>query len=309
MAVKTDAATKQSDHGRVEPESQALDLYLSPVGFALVFGSLLAVAFLAQLALFRLGVYSTAADESARTLIASQLSWNNALDTFVWPPLYKIVFGLGLEVHRDLFLTPRIMSQVFGVLTCCALAWYGYSLFRSRAVALVSIALSIFLNHRLLFSVAPMSETIYNPIILLAFASFVQLLRSFRAFDVHLTAVFLALASMVRYEAWFASLLFGIFLVWMCFVRRRVLLRSVVIAGLIVSIFPSVWLTIAHFGEGGVRSIFVASMQPTALGVSTSQMLLWSHAFRFMRDVLETALIVGLIPLMLIGGRDGVVRG
>jgi hypothetical protein len=81
----------------------------------------LAAAFGLQAGLFGIGFHRISFDESARSLMALNLSWANAFEPFIWPPFYKWFVGLVLKLWGDVFLVPRLLAGAAGLLAILAL--------------------------------------------------------------------------------------------------------------------------------------------------------------------------------------------
>ena len=132
-----------------------------PRGYTLAVASMLGLALVVQLGLYRLGFYRVTADESARSLLALRLSWHNALDPWVWPPFYKIFVGLFLKVHSDVFIVPRILVGIAGLVLLLAMLQLAETLFADRKVSLITTLLATPIPDRLIFSVTPMSDIFF----------------------------------------------------------------------------------------------------------------------------------------------------
>lgn len=276
--------------------------------FRLGLAATLCVALAAQAGLFFAGFYAVAADESARALFARDLSLATFFDPDIWPPLYKWAVGAALQLHGDMFLTPRLVSNILGLLTILAVAWCARELFQARAPALLAGVLSLFVSHRLIFAAAPMSEMLFNPLMVCAFAAFARHARRRSDRTALLVAVFLALAAMTRYEAWFVSAAFGAWLAWRCFVDRKLSFPTLAAAALVVSAFPAAWLFNAAMHEGGIGALFITKIQAEASGASLVQSIFWGHAMRYAQDVLLSPLILALAPAALLAAKDGAIR-
>ena len=131
--------------------------------------AVLAAALVLQLGLFGIGFHRVSFDESARSLMALDLSWANALEPFIWPPFYKLFVGLFLKLWGDVFLVPRLLVGAAGLLAILALVRLSDLLFGDRRVNLLTAVLAVAFPHRLIFSVAPLSD-IYAYLFLLAAA-------------------------------------------------------------------------------------------------------------------------------------------
>ncbi|MBB37259.1 MAG: hypothetical protein CME88_00015 [Hirschia sp.] len=261
-----------------------------------------------QVGLVKIGYWSSAADESARTLLAYDLTYANVLDPFIWPPLTKVVQGLALWVWNDLFWTPRIVSQITGLVSVVILALLAQEITKSRAMSALTAILSVCFQHRLLFALAPMSESIYNPLILLFFYFLLKILQIGQRRDLYLACTFLALAAATRYEAWFLSVPFGLTIAWTGLIKRQLKLTSVIWCALILSSFPIAWLGLAAFSESGVSSLFITRDQAIAMDAGWRTMVSNSHLVAFLRDIVSTPLMFGLIALVVAASQDMKIR-
>lgn len=96
---------------------------------------LLLVIFLAiiiQLFLFIISFYAISGDESDRSIQAFNWAMGFPIYDAAWLPLHKIILGLGFKVFPDLFLTPRLINSLFGILLIPLAAWLAHELFRSK---------------------------------------------------------------------------------------------------------------------------------------------------------------------------------
>ena len=128
------------------------------------------LAIISQYAVFNQGFYSVSFDESARALMSDELNLRNAIEPFVWPPVYKIFTGLVLKLYDDLFFIPRIIAFISGLLVLVELIILSDILFGDRLINIATTTLGLYLRHRFIFSIAPMSDIYFNLFILLVFS-------------------------------------------------------------------------------------------------------------------------------------------
>lgn len=55
--------------------------------------------------------------------MSADLTLARAVEPLIWPPFYKIFVGAALKIYDDLFLTPRILTQIAGLLNLGALVF------------------------------------------------------------------------------------------------------------------------------------------------------------------------------------------
>src|SRR3712207_4877088 len=111
-------------------------------GYRLRLSAILLAALAVQGVMLRAGIERLSADESARALLAHGLSWANALEPFVWPPFAKLLVGLALRLHDDVFVVPRILSGLAGLGAILAVARLAGLLFRDFRIQLAAAALA-----------------------------------------------------------------------------------------------------------------------------------------------------------------------
>lgn len=152
--------------------------------------------------LFRHGFYAVSWDESSRTLDA--YSWlNDGVPRMpVWLPFYRVCVGSALKFYPDLFLTPRIVTCLFGLVAVPACARLAHELFQDRLTTLLTLVLSVALSQRIALSLAPLSEIMFIAAMLLTMAAFANWLRTGGRAALWASAVAAVAASTIRYEAW-----------------------------------------------------------------------------------------------------------
>lgn len=267
-------------------------------------------AALLQLGLFGAGFYRLESDESARSLMAWDLSWANASQPWIWPPFYKIAVGLFLKVVRDVFLGPRILTMLAGLGTLLVLVALAHALFRNRAVDVATAALAALVPERLIFSTVPMSDIFY--FLFLTGAS-LGLLRWFQARrTAHLLAAcgLILLAATVRYEAILFGLVLGLFLTWQLLVARSLGLGAYLAAGLILAAFPVFWLADSYLWYGSTGNLAITSQQfIAAYGRDYALALREMPLLHFLRAIpWQPLLLAGLAMAVLCAGQDAVLR-
>jgi hypothetical protein len=218
---------------------------------------MLGFAAVVQLGLYKLGFYRVAADESARSLLALRLSWDNALDPWVWPPFYKIFVGLFLKLHRDVFIVPRMLVGIAGLALLLTLLQLARTLFADRKVSLLAIPIP----DRLIFSVTPMSDIFFYLLLVGASIFVLRWLQAGRRRDLIIGCVCLMLASTDRYEACF----FAVTL--LCYLTGRWLRGHDIGLALLASVttillaFPVFWTADCYWWYGSLRNLTTTSWQ------------------------------------------------
>jgi hypothetical protein len=267
-------------------------------------------ALLLQLGLHLLGFYRIEADESARSLMAWELSWQNALEPWIWPPFTKIVVGLFLKLQGDVFLGPRILVALAGIGLVLVLVALSQALFRSRATAVATAALAVLLPDRLIFGTVPLSDIYYFLALAGAALCLLHWLRTDRRAPLLLGCLLVLLAQTVRYEAMFFGVVIGAFLTWMLLVERRLALGTYLAAGLLLGGFPLFWVVNSWFWYGSLENLGITGQQYVAVYGRD-----YGHAFRelplvqFLRSLaVNPLLLLGLVVMMRRAMREAPLR-
>jgi hypothetical protein len=264
-----------------------------------------------QLGLFGIGFYRVSFDESARSLMALSLSGTNALEPYIWPPFYKLFVGSFLKLWGEVFLVPRLLAGAAGLLTILALVRLSDLLFGDRRVNLLTALLAVAFPHRLIFSVAPLSDIYAYLFLLLAAGCVLAWLRLRSVPQLLLGCACLLLAQTVRFEVGaFAAVLFPLILHrWL--VRRELGFGAVAAAAMLLFAFPAFWVIDTWFWYGSLEGLgFTGKQYADALGTSRLRALYLSPIGRNLGlDVLWNPLILGgLAVLAWTAARDAAVR-
>jgi hypothetical protein len=282
----------------------------SDLGHALGLSACFAAALILQVVLYRAGVHRLSADESARSLLAYNLSWHNALEPWIWPPFYKIFVGLALKAFDDVFVVPRILSSAAGLVTFLTLAWLSRIMFDDHRVQLVTAVLAALIPYRLLFSVVPLSDIYYLLFVIAAAGHVLVWLRSAKAWSLLAGCGFLLLAQTVRYEACFFGFTLGLLLLhrwWRSDLGHGLL----VAAGVLLTAFPVFWVVDSLIWYGSLNNIFLARQQFSGVTDADYRMALrWMPLGRplLLELVWNPAILAGLGALVWTCRSDAVLR-
>lgn len=218
-------------------------------------------ALLLQAGLTLAGFHRIDADESARSLMAWELSWANALEPWIWPPFYKIVVGLWLQAWPDLFLAPRVLAAAAGIALPLVLAALASALFRTPVTTVATVALAALLPDRLVFSTVPLSDIYYFLAMTGAALLLLRWLRDDAPAALLSGCLLVAVAQTVRYEALFIGLVIGAVLTWMWLAERRLAFGTWIAAGLLLGAFPLLWMVNSWLWYGSLDNLAITSQQ------------------------------------------------
>lgn len=267
-------------------------------------------ALLLQLGLFAAGFYRVEADESARSLMAWDLSWSNALQPWIWPPFYKVAVGLFLKVFDDVFLGPRILVALAGLGVLLLLVALSHALFRNRAVDVATAALAVLVPERLILSVAPMSDIYYYLFLLGASLGLLRWFQTGRDSRLLIACALILLAATVRYEAVLLGLVLGLYLTWQVAVARSLGVGTYVAAGSLLAAFPLFWLLDSYLWYGSTENLAITSQQFIAVyGRDYARALREMPLLHFLRALpWNPLLVVGLGAMLLCARGNAALR-
>lgn len=279
-------------------------------GYVLAVALMLGLALVVQLGLYKLGFYRVTADESARSLMALRLSWHNALDPWIWPPFYKIFVGLFLKLHNDVFIVPRVLVGIAGLVLLLAMLWLAGALFADRKVSLITTLLAIAIPDRLIFSVTPMSD-IFFYLLLVGASIFILLwLQAGGRWHLIIGSACLMLASTDRYEGCFFAVALLLYLMggWM---RGRDIGHGLLAAvSVILLSFPAFWIVDCYWWYGSLDNLSVTSWQFLgSSGRNYLTALARTPAGSFIRNLVwNPVLLLGVAACCWLSLKDRVVR-
>ncbi len=270
--------------------------------FILVLVASFAVAIALHGVLYAGGLYAISADESGRALDA--LAWVETSDILVdaWLPFYQVATGFALKAFHNLFLTPRIVSFAFGLVAHGALLALTMELFRRRDITAMAAAISAVIHHRVIFGVVPLAEIMYMAVLIAAMAFLARRLRTGSTLSLLLCAVCLAVATTIRYEAWFFGLVLAVLLCiaplrrWSSVELRMPEIFTVLA---ILAAFPLWWLWQQYLHTGHPTGFLLHSPDRFApmAGGSALKALWHNVAVQFIVQNIATAMLIGLLSV------------
>lgn len=278
--------------------------------YAMAFAAVILAGAALQFAIYHAGLYSISADESARAIFAHNLTFDNAFELTFWTPLNKIMNGLALKIHDDLYVTPRILTGLLGLATIGAVMMLANRLFENRLVAVIAGVLALALPQRLILSVAPLSDMQAFFLTLFGTAFLVTWFRKGSVSDLLIACTMLLLASMVRFESWFLNALLGLYLAYRALIKRDLAFVPFVIAGALISVFPLYWLAKIYILDGSLARLGMTTMQFTdTYGRSYVQAFKSDALVLYIKDMLTSpAVLFGTLGVTLVALKDAKVR-
>jgi Dolichyl-phosphate-mannose-protein mannosyltransferase len=219
-----------------------------------------------QLGLYFIGYTAYGADDFSRSLSADYRLYHRTLDLgwdgwlglsgSGWLPFPDYLFSLGLALHRDLFLTPKIVNLAISGIAVMAVYFLGRELF-GRFAGFLAAALFAFQPWPVWLGVSGMTSDLPSVVLIALFGVFlVRWLRTDEPHPLLAAAVFLAVANGFRYENWFFSIVLSVFVVviavslW----RRRRLARQWLVVGAcalaMINAVPIMWMAASYYVLG-----------------------------------------------------------
>ena len=271
-----------------------------------------------QLSLFFVGYTLYEGDDFARTLKADywvqhhkfDLGWDLGYLALVGGgqlPFSDYLFGLGLALHRDLFLTPKIVNLIVSAIAVIAIYFLGRELF-GRAAGFLTAVLFAFLPWHVWLGISGMTADLPSVMFITLFALFLfRWLETGQRLTLLAAAGFLSVANGFRYENWFFSLIFSTLIVFSLVWRgrkRRLDWRAIsvtVCALTIVNAFPIFWMVASYYMVGDwlpalhKSAAFMVSPDTTEFrtsSISIPVLVLGSFPFEFLTSIAGVALFL-----------------
>lgn len=251
--------------------------------------------------------------------MAHSLSWGNVLEPWIWPPFYKIFVGLGLHLYGDLFVVPRVLVGAAGLITIIALVHVADAFFADRWINLGTAVLAVFVQHRLVLSVVPMSDIYFFLFVIISSVFVVRWLKQGKRSTLLLASTFLFLAATVRYEACFFIASLMLVLGYRLLIKRDIDFPTVIIASSILMAFPIFWTIDLLVWYGSLKNSSDNRDQVIAMygadhlgGLSANELVRFLRNVAIIRVLIDLAcnplLLLGLVALFRQAGPDRSVR-
>jgi Dolichyl-phosphate-mannose-protein mannosyltransferase len=307
----------------------------SPLFVPLSLTALVLAKTVLQLGLYFVGYATYGADDFARSLSADywlyyrrfDLGWNGWLGLYGngWLPFSDYLFGLALALHRDLYLTPRVVNLAISGTAVVAIYLLGRELF-NRSVGLVTAALFAFQPWHVWLGMSGMTSDLPSVVLITVFGLLV--VRWFRNDEPrHLlfASAVLATANGFRYENWLFSLVLSVAVLVIGIVRRkqkRLDMRWVIAGAFslaLINAIPVFWMAASYFVLGdwlpamhgtNAAAALVGSMTEPASRAPAASSLVVNQA-AYMPQINLLAFALGSFPAELalsIGGVTVLLR-
>jgi hypothetical protein len=274
-----------------------------------------------QLVLWIVGFSAYGADDFSRTLSADywlffkrlDFGWTGwmGLSGSGWLPLPDYLFGLALAIHRDLFITPRLLNLVISALLVVGVYVLGRDLF-GRTAGLVAAALVGFQPWQVWLGVSGMTSDLSSIALMTGFAvCVVRWLRSNRSRTLLAAAAFLGISNGFRFENWIFSLVFGILIVlvgarhWRNGRLTAGEVTAAVVAFLLMGAFPIFWMAGSYLALGDwlpslhAANAWMVALMPGQTAASAASARLATSQSPNMPQISMAVLAAGAFPAEL----------
>ncbi len=211
--------------------------------------------FLMQAALVFKGFFALSADEAGHTL--EGYSWFKGKYSLfsIWLPYQKIIYGLAFHIYNNLFIVPRIISSIFGLLTLISLMFLTSQLFQIKIVTILAGFLGAIFWGIVIFSVLPMNEIYLCFFTLISISFLVRWQRNNFSSSFWLAIIFATISSTIRYEAWvFSGVMFLVICVFI--LNSNATLSSklikIIMCFILLSLIPFAWIYLSYNSTGRI---------------------------------------------------------
>jgi dolichyl-phosphate-mannose-protein mannosyltransferase len=295
----------------------------TPIAVGLYVTGLIGLTAALQLTLYVTGYQTFSADDFSRALRADywlhhrtfDVGWGGWLGKvgMGWLPFQDYLVALALAVHRDLFVTPRIVNLIVSAAAVIVAYCLGRELF-GRAIGLATATLVALQPWRIWLGMSGMTSDLPGATMIALFALFLaRWLRTDRSRDLLFAAAALALGNGFRYEAWLFTLVFSGLVVVMAATKakqRTVSSRwiaTVVGALVIAAAVPAIWMAASRrlLGVWLPELGSVMSFMPVAFAGETSNRgaMIGVPLLAFGSFPFETVLSIGGTALAVVSCR------
>ncbi|MGE5305026.1 MAG: glycosyltransferase family 39 protein, partial [Alphaproteobacteria bacterium] len=282
-----------------------------------------------QIGLYLAGYAAYGADDFSRSLNADywlyyhrfDLGWEGwlGLGGSGWLPFPDYLFSLGLAIHRDLYLTPKLVNLVISGISVVVVYFLGRELF-GRTVGLLTAALFAFQPWHVWLGISGMTSDLPSVVVIALFGMFlVRWLRTDQPRALIATAGFLAIANGFRYENWFFSAAFSLLVVirglsdWKqgCLTRRWSTIA--VCALMMIILFPVVWMIASYVVLGDwlpalhITNAWMVAFMASGSSATTPAVPLAINQSPHMAQINMLLLALGSFPVELALSIVGVV--
>lgn len=257
------------------------------------------------------GFYSISADESGRTIQAYRWISGTLEEGSTWLPFYTILNGVALFFYNDLFLTPRIVIALFGLLAFISFILLTHAIFKDYEITLFASLIALFFPTRVILSSVPLTESIYFFFIFSGLVLFVKWLNKKNTNFIYYSALCFALSSFVRYEGWVFS---GVFILTLIIFKRlrteNLKSSTILFLSLIVIAFPVYWFIYQAETAGNAFHFFsdVNRNYERSQGITFFSILKNNYLTRFLHHNILYFCFPGLILFGYLFLRDSRIR-
>ena len=236
---------------------------------------------------------------------------NKDLKAQTWLPFHRIIVGLALEVWPDLFLTPRVVSFIFGILSLISLAWLSNEIFYNKAITVIASFLGAVFAPRVLLSVVPLAEIMFIFMLITGSAFFARWLnQGNKAALLSCTALF-ALSTTIRYEGWAFSASLMVILLVLYFSEKNMLkARKLWLVCAILAAFPVFWVGLHTLQTGNPLGFIskTANRYRFWYGDSFTTVLSNSVLVQFVRQNLMSFNLIGVVSIIYLSLTDRCIK-
>jgi len=262
----------------------------------------------AQVYLFKQEFYAISADESGRILAAAEMPFSRILRPIYFPPLYALINKLGLSLYYDLFLTPRILTSIVGIAASMALMFLAYRLFGNSTISIITGFLAVCFPHRLVFSVAPLSEIYFMCFVTLGCALVLGWIADERKEDLLFSTICFSLCSALRYEGWLACATMASILTVQRFITKKPDWGAYLVTISVLISFPLYWFLSAYFTRSMWAFSSISKYYIDSHGKVPMDVWQRSFLYQFIEQSVFSPLIAGLVSFAYHAVRDRNVR-
>ena len=209
-----------------------------------------------------------------------------------WLPLHTYLIGGMLYLWNEPSLSPRLLSLILGSITIFPFYYLVKLLFDEKNALVSTLFLSLF-NFHILYSTQTLSEAPFVFLLISSIYFFFSYLKEENSFKMLIfSSFFLALASMLRIEAWLFVPLIPLYL----FKKKKI--KPSLIYFAISAIFPVFWISSNYLKVGDSLPLATINISDTNLENWNIFIKLFIYPYLILKVLSPVAGIISILGLI-----------
>ncbi|MCL5028260.1 MAG: hypothetical protein M1480_04465, partial [Bacteroidetes bacterium] len=222
----------------------------------------------------------------------------------------KIVYAFAFRIYYDLFLTPRIISAIFGLFTLLSLIDLSFQLFKNKNVSVLTGFFGTIFLPISIFSVLPLLEIYFFFFTVMSITFYFRWKNNEKYFYLWVSIASSIIGTTIRYEAWLFTFFLFLIVAFHIFNQAKSFqFKFFIITGiaLLLSIFPAYWIYLSYITYGTINS-FMVSVENNYHPFSLLSEVKNNALFSFLKVNISSLNIVGIISIISLYKKNSNIR-